>query len=135
MRFSPSESEYAAIPGMSDQHLLEYFLLRVFETEEVWGLLNNGSWQMNEVEGQETVPLWPYQRFARDMALEVWQSSSPSSVSLEYFLEQILGSLTLLDVMLEIMPLQDSPGCLISPRQLQSIFEGMIDAGEYRLDS
>jgi hypothetical protein len=38
------------------------------------------------------------------------------------------------DIGIEIMPRLSGQGCLMSPHRLLSIIEGMLDAGEYRLD-
>lgn len=135
MRYSPYESEYAAVPAMDDGELLEYFLLRVFETEEVWGLEDEyGDWLTREVNAQVTVPLWPYERFATEARESIFTTGTPGALSLEYFIEHKLPSVMAEGGMLEIMPRTKGPGCIVSPQRLVSILEGMMDAGEYTLD-
>lgn len=134
MRHTPYESEYAAVKTMDDAALLEYFLTRSFETDEVWFLNDRAGLQRREIEGQTTCPVWPYKGFASDAALEHWQSFSPTSISLDFFLYQRLQELMNQPVMVEIMPRDTGAGCLIAPGRLLSILQGMIDAGEYRLE-
>jgi hypothetical protein len=134
MRFEPYEAEYAAVPAMSDGERLDYFLLRAFETEEVWSARLGRDWFVHEASGQKVQPIWPYRRYAMEAALDVWEDCRPDSISLEYFLYTELNRLMALDIFLDIMPRGDQPGCLISPQRLFSIFEGMYDAGEYRLE-
>ena len=134
MRHSPYENEYLAAQTMSEQQRLEYFLMRVFETDEVWFLRNRHGWLWHESDGQSACPLWPYKRFAGDAALDYWQDYSPSSIALDFFLEHQLVELIEHKVLIDIMPRGSAAGCLIAPQRLQSIFHGMIDAGEYRLD-
>lgn len=133
MRFEPYESEYAAVPTMTSRERLDYFLLRAFETEEVWGLKAGHQWWSHELHGDHCIPLWAYRRYAVEAALDEWCDGRPDSISMEYFLYQVLPSLAA-GVVLEIMPSSGHEGCLISPQRLLSIFEGMLEAGEYRIE-
>ena len=134
MRFSPYEEEYAAIPELRGAELLDYFLLRAFETEEVWSLREGGEWMVRQVDGQSVVSLWPYKRYATEAALDIWQNGRPDAVSLEYFLDAEIPVFVSGEVLFDVMPREGNAGFLISPQRLASIFEGMMDAGEYRLD-
>lgn len=135
MRFEPYEAEYKAIPGMSNGERLDYFLLRVFEAEDVWSLKIGPAWFDELNEGKRCQPLWPYKRYASEAALDTWMDCRPDSISLEYFLYNDLQRLIEQDILLNLMPRgAQQPGCLISPQRLFSIFEGMYDAGEYRLE-
>lgn len=133
MRYSPYEEEYAAVPTMGAGELLDYFLLRVFETEEVWGLENAGNWLTTEMDGQAVVPLWPYKRYA-DEAAVLWPNHTSSTESLEHFLYDTLEKFIAQQVMICILPTATTAGCHISPAKLQSILVGMMDAGEYVLE-
>ena len=135
MRYTPYESEYAAVPGMSAGELMDYFLLRVFETEELWGVSDGGSWMTFTRGDQEILPLWPYERYASEVGSERWQQCQPASVSLEYFIYEMAEDLISQGLMVEVLPRwEGSSGCLVSPYRLLEILEGMRDAGEYRLD-
>lgn len=135
MRYVPYAHEYQAAAEMSEVELMEYFLTRVFETEEVWGLEDQADWVLRELQGQTCMPVWPYQQFAVDAAVASWSECKPQAESLEVFLQGILELLIEEDVMLEIMPMVNRMGCLVSPHRVKSILQGMIDAGEYTLDS
>lgn len=132
MRQSPTEGEYAAAPAMSDTQRLEYFLTRAFETDEVWFLRGPAPFERALAAGR-ALPVWPYRRFASEAALEHWQDCVPASVSLEHFLDHLLGQLPA-ETLVEIMPRGEAVGCLVAPGRLRAILEGMMDAGEYRLD-
>ena len=69
MRYEPYEDEYAAVPTMSDEELLEYFLYRINETDEVWGLQDGVEWITRVIDGRETLPVWPYKRYAEVAAV------------------------------------------------------------------
>ena len=135
MRYQPYEDEYAAVPTMTDAELLEYFLYRIFETEEIWGVKETAhQWLNHEYNGQFVQPLWPYKRYADEAAVDQWENFVPVAVSLEYFMEQTLNELVMNDVLIEIMPRKSATGCLISPHRLYSILEGMMESSEYTLD-
>lgn len=133
MRQNPTEGEYAAAPTMADHERLEYFLTRVFETDEVWFLKNPQPFE-RLLDGRPTMPLWPYRRFASDAALDCWMDCVSSSVSLEHFLYTLLDEPIARGVTLDLMPRGEAGGCLIGAARLRAILEGMMDAGEYRLD-
>lgn len=135
MRYAPYSEETKAAVTMSESQLLEYFLTRVFETEEVWGLDDGCEWIMIERDGQWVMPIWPYQQFAVDVANTDWPKHNPTAESLEDFVYQTLSILIEEDAMLEVMSSPQRRGCLVSPHRLQDIFHGMFDAGEYTLDS
>ncbi len=134
MRHMPTAGEYAAAPTMTDGERRDYFLTRVFETDEVWFLKAPPRLFEREVDGCRTFPVWPYRRFASEAALEVWQDCVPSAVSLEHFLDVLLQEPHGRGVLVEIMPRGEAVGCLISAARLKDILVGMMDAGEYRLD-
>ncbi|MBM96360.1 MAG: hypothetical protein CMI09_11035 [Oceanospirillaceae bacterium] len=134
MRFTPYDEEYAAVPELRGAELLDYFLLRAFETEEVWSLREGKDWMIRDASEHRVMSLWPYKRYASDAALDIWQSGRPDAVALEYFLEDIIPELIADNILFDVMPRNGETGFLISPQKLASIFEGMMDAGEYRLD-
>jgi len=134
MRYQPYEDEYAAVPTMTDTQLLEYFLYRTLETEEVWGLKDGPQWLTRELDGQVTQPIWPYKRYAEEAAVDDWQNLTPVADSLEFFVYQTLKKRGMQEVMLEIMPRKSGTGCLINAQRLFTILEGMMDAGAYTLD-
>lgn len=134
MRYAPYEQEVTAVADMSEAQLLEYFLTRVFETEEVWGLDDGCEWIMVEHNGQWVMPVWPYRQYAAEAITKQECNSIPAAESLEDFVYQTLGQLMDDDAVLEIMSTEKRPGCLVSPHRLYDIFTGMFNAGEYTLD-
>ena len=135
MRYAPYDNEYESTKSLSEGQILEYFLTRIFETEEIWGLDDGCEWIFRTSgEAESTMPVWPYEKYAKEAVYGAWSDSHPQAESLEDFMFHTLEMLIEEDVMLEIMPKPDKPGCVISPHQLLSILTGMLDAGEYRLD-
>lgn len=130
MRYQPHKDEVAAVPTMTDEELLEYFLYRVFETDEIWGLKEDGQWQTRQWLDQETMPVWPYKRYADDAATGDWAQCKPCAESIESFTYQTLNRLAKLGNIVEIMPRTSNAGCLINPQHLFSMLENMMEARE-----
>lgn len=130
MRYEPHKDEVAAVPTMTDEELLEYFLYRIFETDEVWGLKADGQWQARQWQDKETLVVWPYKRYAEDAATGDWAQSIPIAESVETFTYQILNSSARANRMIEIMPRVSDVGCLISPQRLFNMLENMMEARE-----
>ena len=134
MRYKPYEEESAAVPHMTDEDLLEYFLYRIAETDEVWGLKEGPQWITREIDGHETQPVWPLRYYADASSVGEWENMIPIAESLEFFTYQILTRLTTRKVLIEIMPRLSGPGCLISPQRLFGLLENMRESGEFVLD-
>lgn len=136
MRYAPYEQEYSAASSLDDNQILEYFLMRIFETEEVWGLDDGTEWVMRErLAAEKTLPVWPYKKYATEAAEGSWRDFQAQAESLESFIHHTLDMLIDEDALIEIMGQENKPGCIISPHRLLSILTGMMDAGEYTLDS
>ena len=86
MQYEPLASETAMLASAGDLQRLDYFLLRAFETEEIWTLKQGNQWFSREVilPGHDPViamPLWPYRKMALDAALDVWDDCRPEATS------------------------------------------------------
>ncbi len=132
MRHAPYPKEYAEFESMGDGELLEYFLTRVYETEEVWGLDDGCEWLMLESGEQWVMPVWPYRQLVAQASTV--SGYTPLAESLEDFVYQTLSALIEDDAMIAVMSSPGRDGCLVSPERLYDILTGMFDAGEYRLD-
>ena len=133
MRHAPYATEYLAVPVMSEGELMEYFLTRSFETEEVWTLQNDMDWFLLQRSGMQYLPVWPYQRFAEE-ALPDGGGYTVIAYALEDFVFETLPELIERDIGVEIMPRTTGAGCFITPHRLLDIIGGMFESGEYRLD-
>lgn len=134
MRYEPYQEEYDAAQSMSDEDLLEYFMYRIVEMDEVWGLKESRQWILRVVDGHETLPVWPYRRYADEAAVGDWENMIGVAETLDFFMYQVLNKLTAQGVLVEIMPRKSAAGCLISPQRLFSFLEGMRDSRDFVLD-
>jgi hypothetical protein len=135
MRYEPHSYEYAAVATMDDAALLEFFLTRIYETEEVWGLKECGAfWMSYERNGEETLPVFAYKLFAEEACVNDWEVMVPVAESIEFFMEESLPRMIQDSVVLEVMPRKEGRGSLVTAEQLYNILENMIENGTYTLD-
>lgn len=134
MHFEPTTQEYAALHDMSGMALMEYFIIRVVEVEEVWGLGDETGWVMRESGDQTTLPVWPYEQLAYNCAVGDWRGQVCKSVSLEHFISHILKLLINNGIQIEIMPNENAQGHIMDPQQLLTLFESVLETGEYYLE-
>ncbi|WP_347986254.1 DUF2750 domain-containing protein [Methylomonas sp. AM2-LC] len=125
-----TEDEMTAILTMTDEDLLEYFLFRIAEMDEVCGLKQGPHWITREIKEQHTLPVWPFKSFAAMTAIDEWQHLKPVAESIEFFMYRILNKQIEQGVMIEIMPRKTGAGCLISPQRLLNYLEDMRDSSE-----
>lgn len=131
MRYEPHQDEYAAVPTMTDEELLEYFLYRVFESDEVWSLKQGACPMTRQLGNVETMPVWPYQRYAEDAAVGEWRELRAAADSVDYFTYQTLEKAARQAIAIEIMPRHAGAGCLISAQRLFGMLENMMEARDY----
>ena len=134
MRYTPYQHEYDDLASMGQRKLLEYFLTRIFEGEEIWGIDDGLEWLSYQKGAKTILPLWPYESLAEENMSHQEFQGAPSAESLEDFIELTLDVLSDEGLVLEIIPFRGKPGSEISPAQLKTILTGMMEAGEYTLD-
>ncbi len=70
-----------------------YFLQRVVESGQVWGLDGEGWALALDDAGRDVLPLWPAPEFAALCATRLWEGFQPRPISLSELLENVLPQL------------------------------------------
>ena len=134
MKYQPSETELQELETCDPKEQLHFFLTRVIESEELWGLGNSSGWIMKETNDQTILPVWPYEIFATNCATNEWQDYAACAVSLEHFVYKLLPIMSGKNIKVEVSPSQSQPGSLLDATELASVFEGMMESGEYYME-
>jgi hypothetical protein len=134
MHQAPTSAETKLLQGATPAELLDYFLTRAMECEEIWGLSNASGWVMKEDNGTDILPVWNYAIMAQENAKEEWSGYNPDSTSLEHFVYDILPQLQEQDIQLEILPSPQSKGLVIDAKALFEIIERKLDTVEYFIE-
>lgn len=80
----------------------DYFIRKVADFEEVWGLKDAEGWALMGSEEQVLFPIWSEKEFAE---LCKWDNYQPTPIPLDDFMEKLLPKLEKDSVMLAVFPL------------------------------
>jgi Protein of unknown function (DUF2750) len=79
-----------ALPGIKR---FEHFIKVVADTQEVWGLYQDG-WALAATDdGKSVFPLWPAEEYAQLCAVGEWDGQTPRAITLSEFTEELLPNL------------------------------------------
>jgi hypothetical protein len=103
---------------MSKNDRLSYFVRKVCDFEEVWGLNSNGWAMANSSSGEKVIPFWPEADFSKLMTKDVWSDYSAQKISLEDFMNKWLPGMENDNLFIAIFPVPNDEGFIIKPRIL-----------------
>lgn len=67
-----------------------YFVNKVVDFEEVWGLYNDGWAVLGNKDNSVVMPFWPEKNFADRCIADEWTGFKPKSINLQDFLDKWL---------------------------------------------
>ena len=82
--------EYNFLMKSDARNRYEYFIKKVTDFEEVWGLYDIGWVTTTDSYGRTLIPFWPKKEFAEGCALQEWQSCVAISIELDEFINEWL---------------------------------------------
>lgn len=109
-----------SILKMTENERYNYFIRKVADFEEIWGLSDNGWALLGDDNGNQILPLWPEKDFAELCAVEQWKSYKPESIQLDNFLEKWIPGMMKDKTLVNIFLTPGSKGTVILPYDLNS---------------
>lgn len=92
--YRPNPKEIDAVLALPGSNRYEYFIKKVADFEEAWGLRGDDGWALfGTVEGETVFPLWAAEAYASLAAKEDWVGLVPEPIPLEDLLEELLPQL------------------------------------------
>ena len=134
MQFNPTKTELVDLANMDEAGRLQYFLLRAIEAEEIWGLADQQGWVLRETDNQTILQVWPYEQLADDYATAHDDTCKPSATSLDHFVHNLLSHMVEQDIDIEILPINQHAGKVVTASELHEVFNGLLETGEYYLE-
>ena len=131
MHHAPTTAENQFLMDASSEELLDYFLSRAMECEDIWGLKNVSGWIMRDHGATTYLPVWNYAVMAEACAIDDLSDYSADSMSLEHFVYGILPQLQEMDAGVEFLATPERKGILLPAEVLFEIFERKLDSAAY----
>jgi len=77
--------------GLPMEERYNYFIRKVAEFEEVWGLYHEDGWAvLSDKDNRTILPFWPEEDFALLCCFEQWKNYTPKLISLDDFINKWL---------------------------------------------
>lgn len=80
--------EFEAVIKLPANKRYEYFIKKVVDYEEVWGLFKDGWATTQDENGTMLIPFWPKKEFAEFCATDDWMDYIPEKIELDEFIEE-----------------------------------------------
>lgn len=107
-----------SVIALSPNERYGYFVRKVADCEELWGLYDDGWAMMADGGGQEVFPLWPEREFADLMITDLWASHSARKIDLESFLARWIAGMTQDGIRPAVFPTPKGLGVVVDPSRL-----------------
>lgn len=92
----------------------EYFIKRIADREELWGLFNDG-WAMAGTDDDRTVfPVWPAEEYARLCADDYWAEFVPKPIPIYDFLNDSLPRFQENGLLIGVFPTPENNGVVVN---------------------
>lgn len=84
------KKELVIVSKLPANRRYEYFIKKVVDYEEVWGLFDNGWVTTEDDAGRSLIPFWPKKEFAQLCAIDEWSKCIAKSIELDEFIDNWL---------------------------------------------
>lgn len=118
MESEQSQDRMQAVLRLPAARRYAYFLQRVAESGEVWGLDGEGWALALDDAGRDVLPLWPTPEFAAMCATRLWSGFQPRAIKLHVLLENVLPQLEEEGMPVGIFFTPEGQGHPVSAREL-----------------
>lgn len=115
---------------MTDDERYDYFIRKVADFEQIWGLNDNGWALLGDNDGNQILPLWPEKEFAELCAVDQWKNYKPESIELNNFLEKWIPGMINDKTLINIFLIPGANGSVVSPPTLESDLEDELEQYE-----
>lgn len=103
---------------MTEDERYDYFIRKVADFEQMWGLNNDGWALLGDDNGNQILPLWPEKEFAELCAVEQWKNFKPESIDLNNFLEKWVPGMMKDQTLVNVFLTPDAKGSVVSSETL-----------------
>lgn len=101
-------NEFEAVINKPPNIRYEYFIKKVVDFEEVWGLYNDGWATALDEGGNQLIPFFPKKEFAESCAKNEWEGYKPEVIDLTEFINDWLSGMSNDGIKPSIFPNDDN---------------------------
>ncbi|UQV43303.1 DUF2750 domain-containing protein [Janthinobacterium lividum] len=109
--------KFKQVAGLPSAERHAYFVRKVADTQEVWGLYHDG-WATAQVDGKVAIPFWPEAAFAQACASDDWEHFQPRAIALDDFLNKWLPGMASNDQLASVFPVPQGSASIAAPADL-----------------
>ena len=120
--------KFKQVAGLPCAERHAYFVRKVADTQEVWGLYQAG-WATAQVDGRVAIPFWPEAAFAQACASGDWEHFQPRAITLGDFLHKWLPGMTGNGQLAFVCPVPQGSASVAAPCDLLADLKE--EAGQY----
>ena len=115
---------------MSEDERYNYFIRKVADFEQIWGLSNDGWALLGDNNGSQILPLWPEKEFAELCAVDQWKDYKAEVIELDNFIEKWIPGMTKDKTLINVFLTPNAKGTVISPADLYSDLQDELEQYE-----
>ena len=108
-----------AINRMSAEQRYDYFIHKIIELKEVWGLSSEAGWVILPDGDEENFPVWPHVELAAQWAAGEFADCQPKSISLEDWLNKWLPGMSEDGLLAAVCPDKEGDAIVVAPEEIQ----------------
>ncbi len=119
MTWEIHKKEFDNIIKMSGSDRYDYFVRKVADWEEIWGLKSPSGWCLfGSSDENQTLPIWPHPRFAELHVSGSFSDSKPELIELDSFISKWLPGMTKDGLLVAVFPGTEMKSVVIEPTKL-----------------
>ncbi|AYB34305.1 DUF2750 domain-containing protein [Chryseolinea soli] len=115
--------------NLSASERYSYFIRKVADFEQVWGLYSDG-WATLANDEEKMLAFWPEIEFAELCATDAWKDYQPKKISLEDFIEKWLNGMTRDGIKAAIFYTPAEKGVVIPAQELRGALDKELEQYE-----
>lgn len=110
--------KFKQVMGLPSAERHGYFVRKVADTQEVWGLYHDG-WATAQADAKVAIPFWPEAAYAQACASGEWEHFQPRAIALDDFLSKWLPGMAGNGQLASVFPVPQGRASIAAPDDLR----------------
>jgi hypothetical protein len=118
--------EIKSVINLPGEKRYKYFIKKIADQNQVWGLWNEG-WAMGVTDdGTRTIPVWPAKEYARLCQVGDWSNFHPKPIPLQELIHEMLPDAAKGGIRVSIFDTPNESSVLVSDEELVADLEAEL---------